>query len=81
MREESNQIENFGIYSDDDTHRYLLARIWDKKKPIPLFVSKRSGQADGICLELTNSLITNNLYTLGYGGYYSVNLCSGIFVK
>ena len=31
MREESNQIENFGIYSDDDTHRYLLARIWDKE--------------------------------------------------
>ena len=81
MREESNQIENFGIYSDDDTHRYLLARIWDKKKPIPLFISKRSGQADGIYLELTNSLITNNLYTLGYGGYYSVNLCSGIFGK
>lgn len=81
MREESNQIENFGIYSDDDTHRYLLARIWDKKKPIPLFVSKRSGQADGIYLELTNSLMTNNLYTLGYGGYYSVNLCSGIFGK
>ena len=44
MREESNQIENYGIYSDDDTHRYLLARIWDKNKPIPLFISKRSGQ-------------------------------------
>lgn len=81
MREESNQIENFAIYSDDDTHRYLLARIWDRKKPIPLFISKRSGKADGIYLELTNSLITNNLYTLGYGGYYSVNLCSGIFGK
>ncbi len=81
MREESNQIENFAIYSDDDKHRYLLARIWDKKKPIPLFISKRSGKADGIYLELTNSLITNNLYTLGYGGYYAVNLCSGIFGK
>ena len=48
MREERNQIENFGIYSDDDTHRYLLARIWDKKKPIPLFVSKRSGNAEAL---------------------------------
>ena len=64
MHEERTQIENFGIYSNDDTHRYLLARIWDKKKPIPLFVSKRSGNADGIYLELTNSLITNNLYNL-----------------
>lgn len=48
MREERNQIENYAIYSDDDKHRYLLARIWDSKKPIPLFVSKVSGQADGI---------------------------------
>ena len=68
MREERNQIENYAIYSDNDKHRYLLARIWDSKKPIPLFVSKVSGQADGIYLELTNSLITNNLYKLGYVG-------------
>lgn len=81
MREIRNEIVNFGIYSDGNTHRYLLARIWDKDKPIPLFISKMSGQADGIYLELTNSLITNNLYKLGYGGYYAVNLCSGIYGK
>lgn len=81
MREETNEIRNYAIYSDDEKHRYVLCRIWDDKKPIPLFVSKMSGIADGIYLELTNSLITNNLYTLGYGGYYTVNLCSGIHGK
>lgn len=78
MKEEATVIKNFAVYNDEETHRYVLCRIWDEKKPIPLFVSKMSGQADGIFLELTNSLITNNLYKLGYGGYYTVNLCSGI---
>lgn len=81
MIEESNKINNFCLYSDDKNHRYLLSRIWDEKKSIPLFVSKYSGEADGIFLELTNTLITNNLYNLGYGGYYAVNLCSGIHSK
>lgn len=81
MIEERNEIHNFSLYSDDKKHRYLLSRIWDEKKPIPLFVSKCSGEADGIYLELTNTLITNNLYSLGYGGYYAVNLCSGIHGK
>ena len=81
MREEKNTIENYAIYSDNEKHRYILERVWDKAKPIPLFISKRSGTANGIYLELTNSLITNNLYKLGYGGYYSANLCSGIHGK
>lgn len=81
MKEETAIIKNFAVFNDEETHRYVLCRIWDEKKPISLFVSKMSGQADGIFLELTNSLITNNLYKLGYGGYYTVNLCSGIHGK
>lgn len=81
MIEEKNEIRNLSLYSEDKKHRYLLSRVWDEKKPIPLFVSKCSGEADGIHLELTNTLITNNLYALGYGGYYAVNLCSGIHGK
>ena len=79
MLEERNGIQNLTLFNDSKTHRYLLSRIWDEKKPIPLFVSKCSGEADGIFLEVTNMLISNNLYRLGYGGYYAVNLCSGIY--
>ena len=39
MREETNEIRNYAIYSDDEKHRYVLCRIWDDKKPIPLFIS------------------------------------------
>lgn len=48
MIEERNEIRNFCLYSEDGNHRYLLARIWDEKKSIPLLISKCSGEADGI---------------------------------
>lgn len=81
MIEENSNIKNYAMFNDDKSHRYILSRIWNEKKPIPLFISKISGEADGIYLELTNNLITNNLYKSGYGGYYSANLCSGIHGK
>lgn len=79
MITEKSNIQNECIYSNDKTHRYLLSRIWDKDKPIALFVTKNAGNANGICIELTNNIITNNLYNLGYGGYYAVNLYSSIY--
>lgn len=79
MLEVNSIIKNHAIYSDDKKHRYLLSRVWDEKKPIAMFISKFSGEADGIYIELTNNLITNNLYKLGYGGYYTTNLVSEIF--
>lgn len=78
MINEKNSIQNECIYSDDKSHRYLLSRIWNKDKPMALFVTKNAGQANGIYIELTNNIITNNLYKLGYGGYYAVNLYSAI---
>lgn len=81
MINEKNSIQNECIFSDDKSHRYLLSRIWDKDKPIVLFVTKNSGFANGVYIELTNNIITNNLFKLGYGGYYAVNLYSAINQK
>ena len=78
MISEKNKIENECIYNEDKSHRYLLSRLWDKEKPTVMFFTKNSGQADGIYIELTNNIITNNLYRLGYGGYYAVNLYSAV---
>ena len=78
MISEKNKIENECIYNEDKSHRYLLSRVWDKEKPIAMFFTKNSGQADGVYIELTNNIITNNLYRLGYGGYYAVNLYSAV---
>lgn len=78
MITENNKIENEIIYSDDKSHRYLLSRTWDKSKKIPLFITKSAGQADGIYLDLTTNIISSNLYKLGYGGFFAVNLVSAI---
>lgn len=78
MINKSNKIENEVIYSDDKSHRYLLSRIWDKEKSIPMFVTKSAGESDGIYLDLTTNIISSNLYKLGYGGFYAVNLISAI---
>ena len=78
MINDSNKIENEVIFSDDKKHRYLLSRIWDNSKPIPLFITKSAGKADGIYLDLTTNIISSNLYMLGYGGFYAVNLISAV---
>ena len=45
MITENSKIENTVIFSDDNTHRYLLSRIWNTSKEIPLFITKTAGQA------------------------------------
>lgn len=81
MITENSKIENTVIFSDDNTHRYLLSRIWNTSKEIPLFITKTAGQANGVLLDLTTNIISSNLYKLGYGGFYAVNLCSAIDSK
>lgn len=78
MITEQSTITNEILFDDKKEHRYLLLRQWDNKKPVALFVTKNAGEANGIFLDLTTFIITNNLYQLGYGGFYAVNLCSSI---
>ncbi|MFT3952034.1 MAG: DUF1643 domain-containing protein [Oscillospiraceae bacterium] len=78
MITEKNSITNEVVYSDDKAHRYLLSRIWDSEKSIPMIITKNSGKADGVFIDLTTNIMSNNLYKLGYGGFYAVNLCSAI---
>ena len=76
MITENSKIENGAVYSDDKKHRYVLSRIWNSSKEVPLFITKTAGKADGILLDLTTNIISSNLYKLGYGGFYAVNLYS-----
>ena len=74
MITENSKIENTVIFSDDNTHRYLLSRIWNTSNEVPLFITKTAGQANGVLLDLTTNIISSNLYKLGYGCFYAVNL-------
>ena len=81
MITENSKIENTVIFSDDNTHRYLLSRIWNTSKEVPLFITKTAGQANGVLLDLTTNIISSNLYKLGYGGFYAVNLDTDVIIK
>lgn len=62
--------------SDDGRQRYSLKKIWDKKKPLVTVLTLYPTSAGYVESDLTSMLITNNVYKLGYGGFYSVNLYS-----
>ena len=70
-------IETEIIESDDGLHRYSLKRNWNEEQPsvtvLTLYPTTNTGPIDS---DLTSQLILNNLYHLGYGRYYSVNLFS-----
>lgn len=49
MITENSKIENTVIFSDDNTHRYLLSRIWNTSKEIPLFITKQQDKLMEFC--------------------------------
>ncbi len=65
-------------FNDNGTHRYSLKKLWDDTKPVALIISKSAGNDDGVFETLTQTIITNNLYKLGYGGFCLCNLFSSI---
>lgn len=64
--------------SDDAKHRYILYKEWDKAKPTCTIITLYPGAAELVITDTTQMLITNHLYQLGYGAFYSVNLFSKI---
>lgn len=64
--------------SDNHEHRYVLKKVWDTKKPLATIITLYPGKADLILSDTTQMLITNQLYTKGFGGFFSVNLYSMI---
>lgn len=66
------------IESEDHQHRYVLQKVWNKRKPMATIVTLYPGGADLVVSDTTQMLITNELYKKGFGGFYSVNLFSEI---
>lgn len=64
--------------SDNHEHRYVLKKVWDVKKPMATVITLYPGKADLIVSDTTQMLVTNQLYTKGFGGFFSVNLYSKI---
>lgn len=66
------------IESEDHQQRFVLQKSWNKRKPMATIITLYPGGADLVVSDMTQMLITNELYKKGFGGFYSVNLFSEI---
>lgn len=70
-----NLFENNGAeFSNDKFHRYRLWRIWDKSKPLVMFIGLNPSKADGQYDDATIRRVKGFGRDHGYGGVYMCNL-------
>lgn len=76
VKESKTAIDVTFLESDDGKHRYATKRVWDGESPLVTVLTLYPTNNNYVENDLTNFLITSNLYKLGYGGYFSTNLFS-----
>lgn len=70
----SNLFEDTGAeFSPDKKYRYLLWRIWDKNKPMVMFIGLNPSTANESVDDNTIKRIRRIATNLGYGGIYMTN--------
>lgn len=81
MKTETSVMKSKAIFSDDMKHRLLLYKEWDKDKPCAMIMMINPNTADILNVDMTTTLILNNMYKLGFGSVNIVNLYSRITDK
>ncbi len=65
-------------FSECGTHRYALWRIWDKSKPLVMFIGLNPSTANGETDDPTIESVIRLSKFNGYGGFYMMNCWSFI---
>ncbi len=74
MNNNSNLFEDNGAhFSDDRKFRFALWRIWDKTKPLVMFVGLNPSKADESATDNTITRVKGLAHSWGYGGIYMLN--------
>ena len=73
---EKSVIRTEAIFSDDRTHRYLLHKEWDSKKPKATIIMTNPNTAGIVALDFTTLYIMHNIIQLDFGFIDIVNLTS-----
>ena len=77
MITEKDTIKCEAVFSEDKKHRFLWKRVWDKDRPMACVIMLNPCHADTLTMDVTTSLVANNIVRLGgYGGVSIVNLFS-----
>lgn len=61
-------------FSDDRKYRYALWRVWDKSKPLVMFIGLNPSTANEIDPDPTITRVKTFAEDWGYGGFYMMNL-------
>jgi hypothetical protein len=67
-------IETGATFSDCRNYRFALWRIWDKQKPLLMFIGLNPSRADENKTDNTITKVSKITANLGYGGFYMMNL-------
>ena len=78
MTTERATIKCEAVFSDDSLHRYSLSKIWDKTLPLANVITIAPSEDFNLTSDTTTSIICNNIYLLGMGGFVLTNLISKI---
>lgn len=78
MTTERATIKCEAVFSDDSLHRYSLSKIWDKTLPLANVITIAPSEDFNVTSDTTTSIICNNIYLLGMGGFVLTNLISKI---
>ncbi len=81
MKITETKIRSKSVFSDDEEHRLLLHKEWDKQKPSAMIIMINPNSADDLNIDTTTMLVMNNLNRLGYGSVDVVNLYTKITSK
>ncbi len=69
------------VFSEDNTRRLVLTRLWKKSRKVALCVGLNPSTANGSTDDPTIDLLTRTLSALGFGGLIMVNLFTHISSK
>jgi hypothetical protein len=61
-------------FSSDRKYRYALWRVWDRSKPLVMFIGLNPSTANETALDPTITRVMNFSRYWGYGGFYMMNL-------
>ena len=76
MKTIETSLTTTAIYSDDNTRKYLIRKVWDEEKPSLAIILLAPSITAGISLDNTTLLTLCNADRLGFGSVSIVNLFS-----
>lgn len=78
MKTVETTLNTTALFSEDNSKRFLLSKMWDSEKPRLAIIMLTASDAAAIELDTSTMLVLNNASRLGYGSVDVLNLFATI---